>query len=324
MSGIILFAILLVATQCSRPTPQQLPVVRLNIVTWPGYGPIYLAKNKGFFKEEGIEVDCQIQENTQARHSALISGEIDLIGITLESVILASAQGIPMQVIGVTDISNGGDGIVARKEINSIADLKGKRVAFPEGQPSHLFLLYQLNKAGLSVGDIKPVFTDDAGKAGELFAAGQVDAAVTWEPWLSQVVKTGKGQVLVDSKGVKDILVGILAGHRDRIPAETDKLQRFLRGWYRGLQYASEHPDESIPIMADGFQLPPEEFKSIMQGLRFISKDEAKSMLGADGSKGSFYDITQYEGQLWQKAKVMQNPVDPDLVYTNRIISGVK
>src|SRR5262244_827101 len=70
-------------TNCSTPAPRSLPVVKLNIVTWPGYGPIYLAKDKGFFKEEGVEVDCQIQENTQARHAALVSGEIDLIGITL-------------------------------------------------------------------------------------------------------------------------------------------------------------------------------------------------------------------------------------------------
>src|SRR5262249_42906735 len=56
----------------------QTQIVRLSIVTWPGYGPIYLGQAKGFFSEEGIEVDCRIQENTQARHAALVAGEIDL------------------------------------------------------------------------------------------------------------------------------------------------------------------------------------------------------------------------------------------------------
>ena len=57
-------------------------VVKINIVTWPGYGPIYLGQAKGFFKEEGVQVNIAIQENTQARTAALMSGEIDLIGIT--------------------------------------------------------------------------------------------------------------------------------------------------------------------------------------------------------------------------------------------------
>jgi NitT/TauT family transport system substrate-binding protein len=322
--GIILITLVAALTQCSKPSPQSLPVVRINIVTWPGYGPIYLAKEKGFFKEEGVEVDIQIQENTQARHAALVSGEIDLVGITLESVILANAEGIPMQVIGITDISDGGDGIIAKNNIKTIRELKGKRVAFPEGQPSHLFLLYHLDKAGLTAKDITPVFTDDAGKAGELFAAGQVDAAVTWEPWLSQTVEAQKGHILVNSKGVKDILIGILGANRNRVPESMDKLQRFLRGWYRGLEYVLANKTEAVPIMAKGFGLPPEEFDAILGGLRFITKEEAKQLFGADGTRGGFFDIARYEEELWRKAGVMKNPVDPTLVYTNQIISGLK
>jgi NitT/TauT family transport system substrate-binding protein len=323
--AIVLIALAVFMIQCqSGPTPKKLPLVRLNIVTWPGYGPIYLANDKGFFKEEGVDVDCQIQENTQARHAALVSGEVDLIGITLESVVLVNGQGIPMQVIGISDISDGGDGIIAKNNVASIKDLKDKRVAFPEGQPSHLLLLYELDKAGLTPKDVKPVYTDDAGKAGEIFAAGQVDAAVTWEPWLSQATEGGKGHVLVNSKGVKDILIGIFGADRDRVPKDLDKLQRFLRGWYRGLEYAQAHKEESIPIMAKGFGMPAEDFGAILGGLRWIGKDEAKRMLGADGTKGDFFQISNYEEELWQKAGAMKNSVDPGLVYTNRVISGVK
>jgi NitT/TauT family transport system substrate-binding protein len=324
ISGMMVLALATLSfSRCSSP-PTKLPVVKLNIVTWPGYGPIYLAKEKGFFKEEGVEVDCQIQENTQARNAALISGETDLVGITLESIVLANAQGLPMQVVGISDISDGGDGIIAKSNITSIKDLKGKRVAFPEGQPSHLLLLYHLDKAGLTAKDITPVYTDDAGKAGEIFAAGQVDAAVTWEPWLSRTVETGKGHVLVNSKGAKDILIGIFAANRNRVDANSDKLQRFFRGWYRGLEYAQAHKEEAIPIMAKGFQMPPPEFGDILTGLRPIGKEEAKQLLGSTVPPGGFFAISKYESQLWQKAGVMTQAVDPAVVYTGKIISGVK
>jgi NitT/TauT family transport system substrate-binding protein len=306
--------------EAGRFTPGVTPeVVRINIVTWPGYGPIYLGKAKGFFKEEGIEVDCRIQENTQARHAALVAGEIDLIGITLESVVLSNAEGIPMQVVGVTDISNGGDGIITKPEIKSIADLKGKRVAFPEGQPSHLFLLYELDKAGLAASDVVPVYTDDAGKAGELFVAGQVDAAVTWEPWLTTAVQNGRGNLLVSSKGVQGILIGIFAANRDRLPKSKDKLRRFLRGWYRSLDYVQAHREESIPIMARGFQLPPKEFEAILSGLRFIPHGEAEQLLGCDG-QGKFSEYVQYVARLWKQARAMKSTVEPSKTYTNEIL----
>lgn len=301
-----------------------LPIVRVNIVTWPGYGPIYVAKEKGFFKEEGVEVDCQIQENTQARHAALAAGQIDLVGITLESVILASSQGVPMQVIGISDISNGGDGIVAKPEINSIADLKGKRVAYPEGQPSHLFLLYHLDKAGLKASDVSPVPTDDAGKAGELFAAGQVDAAVTWEPWLSKVTDGGRGKLLVSSKGAKDILIGILAANPNKLPESSDKLARFLRGWYRGLAFIQSNRAQALPVIAKGFNIPEADIDGMLTGLRFIGQDEAKRLLGAGQAKGEFDPIARYEEELWRKAGVIKKPVEPSTVYTGSVIEQLK
>lgn len=288
-------------------TPSRLESIKVNILTWPGYGPLYLGKEKGFFEQEGIELDVQIQENTQARNAALISGDVDLVGITFESVVLANGSQIPMQVIGITDISDGGDGIIGAAGINSVAELKGKRVAFPEGQPSHLFLLYHLRKAGLKPTDVRPVLTDNAGQAGELFAAGQVDGAVTWEPWLSTAVEAGKGKVLVNSKGSKDMLVGIFAANRARVAARSDAFSRFLRGWYRSLQFVQSNPDEANPIMAKAFGMPPEEFAAVLSGLRFVGREEAGRLLGVSGEP-EFNAVARMNEDLWREAGVMKGP----------------
>lgn len=289
----------------SRPNVD--PTVKINIVTWPGYGPIYLGQAKGFFEAEGVKVDVAIQENTQARNAALLSGEIDLMGITFGSIVLYNMRNIPMQVVGVSDISNGADGIIAGPQINSITELAGRRVAFPEGQPSHLFLLYHLDKAGMPTSAITPVYTDDAGKAGELFAAGQVDAAVTWEPWLSTAAATGRGKILVTSQGATDILIGIFAARRDRVEANKAKLQAFMRGWYRSVAYAHEHPQEANPIMARGLGMPEKEFVDALSGLRFIDRSEAERLLGAGKASGEFSQIALHNAQLWRKAGVVDN-----------------
>src|SRR5262249_15443712 len=136
--------------------------------------------------------------------------------------------------------------------------------------------------------------------------------------------ESGKGHILINSKGVKDILIGIFAANRNRVDADSDKLQRFFRGWYRGLEYELEHKDEAVPNMAKGFEIPPPEFGDILTGLRPIGKDEAKEMLGGNGTQGTFYQISKYEAELWQKAGVMTQSVDPSVVYTGKIIAGVK
>jgi len=145
-----------------------------------------------------------------------------------------------------------------------------------------------LDKTGLKASDVTPVPTDDAGKAGELFAAGQVDAAVTWEPWLSKVTDGGKGKLLVSSKGAKDILIGILAANRNKLPESNDKLARFLRGWYRGLSFIQSNRAEALPVIAKGFNIPEADIDGMLSGLRFIGLDEAKRLLGAGQAKGEF------------------------------------
>jgi hypothetical protein len=75
--------------------------------------------------------------------------------------------------------------------------------------------------------------------------------------------------------------------------------------------------------MAKGFQMPSDEFEAIQSGLRPIGKDEAKRLLGVSAPPGGFYAISKYESELWQKAGVMTQTVDPSMVYTSKIIAGV-
>src|SRR5207248_702693 len=127
----------------------------------------------------------------------------------LDNVIIAQSNGLAMVVVGESDFSYGGDGIIATKNIKSIADLKGKRVACPEGLPSHFFLLHLLKQNNLGPKDIELVPADDGGQAATMFASGRVDAAVTWDPWISQADKKteGKGHVLITTRDAPGLIL---------------------------------------------------------------------------------------------------------------------
>ena len=82
-----------------------------------------------------------------------------------------------------TDWSRGGDVIIAKRGINSINDLKGKRVALAVPAPAQTMLITALESAGMTIDDVKVVKTTDNVAAAELFASPDVDAAVVWSPF---------------------------------------------------------------------------------------------------------------------------------------------
>src|SRR5260370_29172137 len=170
----IVFAVLICVLSiggCRSNKSGSLATVKVAINTWPGLGPYYVAKAKGFDKEEGIQLDVIMNEDTVGRHSSLAAGEVDLVGITLDSVIIARSRGVPMTVIGQSDFSFGGDGIIANKDIKTVTDLKGKKIACAEGLPSHFFLLVVLRKYGLGPNDFTFIPADDGSQAAQVFTS---------------------------------------------------------------------------------------------------------------------------------------------------------
>ena len=141
----------------------------------------------------------------------LLSGDLDADLSTADSVltVLDKAPG-QLKIVYLTDTSAGADAILAKKEIADIKGMKGKKVAATLGQCNQLLLDKALEKAGLTEKDIQLVNMnpDDAGAA---FAAGQIDVAVTWEPWITKVAGEKKGHVIFSSKETPNLILDVLA-----------------------------------------------------------------------------------------------------------------
>ena len=176
-------------------------VLSVGLNPWIGTGLFYIAKEKGLFSAENIAVNLVKYDEGGTGKQLLSSGKIDMLATTPETVVVLSDAGVNVKVIGILDSSRGADGIIATKEITKITDLKGKKVAFEVGSSSHLLLSFFLNQNGMTTKDLI-VENLSAADAGAAFVEGKVDAAVTWEPRLSNASKRPGGHVLVDSKAL--------------------------------------------------------------------------------------------------------------------------
>ena len=133
--------------------------------------------------------------------SALLAGKVDLAYTTLDAAIIAESQYDEdmLDVTAIVDESAGADGILVKNDINSIADLKGKKVGVSINQTSHYLLMQALETAGLTDADVDLVNMTSS-DAGVSFISGDLDAAVTWEPYLSNAVEQGVGKLIFSSK----------------------------------------------------------------------------------------------------------------------------
>lgn len=149
--------------------------------------------------------------NTQVRYvefpagpqllEALNAGSIDLGATGDIPPIFAQAAGADLLYVGTEPAKALAEVILVSKDspIHTLADLKGKKVAFQKGSSSHALLLRALNQAGLNYTDIQPVYLPPA-DARAAFDQGNVDAWAIWDPFYSAALLTGQVRVLTDGR----------------------------------------------------------------------------------------------------------------------------
>ena len=184
--------------------------LRISYFIWIGYGPLFVAQEKGFFAEEGVEVELVNIEVHAAAFGSLFTGQVDAVaGAMPDAPAFAEPDEGPLVCVLALDDYRGGTGIVATKDIRTMADLKGKSVAVLRGSISEFYLEVLLKGAGLSQADIDVVdlSTEDSGQA---FLLREVEAAVISEPFLTQAKSAEHGHVLTDTTEQPGLLVDCL------------------------------------------------------------------------------------------------------------------
>lgn len=275
--------------------------LRVAHSTWVGYGPFYIARDKGFFAEEGVEVELSIIEQTPMKMGAFNAGQIDLVASTADEFPTYMRDGYPVKYILAVDSSNGGDGIVSKTDIADVAGLKGKTVAFEEGSVSQFFLNALLLKAGLTQADIQPV-NMTATDAGVAFVAGRVDAAVTWEPHLSLGAKAEDGKILITSKEAPGLIVDVVAVSEETLNARQEEIAGFVRAWQKALDYLAANPDDAYAIMAQGvggWLQDPAEFAGAATGIEYLTLDRNREMFGTVEAPGQLAETTDNAITVW-------------------------
>ena len=308
----------------SLGAPQAMAkALKLAHSTWVGYGPFYIARDKGFFKEEGVEVKLIIMENTSLKMGALMAGKIDAVASTADEFPIYMKPGKLLYYILAVDNSKGGDGIVSNKDIKTIAGLKGKKVACEVGSVSQFFLNALLREVNLSQKDINMV-NMTATDAGVAFVAQRVDAAVTWEPHLSQGASKEHGHVLIDSSQRPGLIVDVVAVREDTMKNRAADLKAFVRAWQRALKFIEEEPNEAHKIMAKGvggWLKDPAVFAETLPGIEYLTIEKNQALFGTASSPGTLHKTVQFALDIWSDFGRVQVDAKPSDIIVDGFIN---
>jgi len=275
--------------------------------TWIGYGALYVAKEKGFFKKAGLDVDLKIIEASSDALAAMQGGQIDVVASTVDNFSLFAGNGANLSLLMALDESAGGDGIVAKNDIATVADLKGRTVGVQKGSVSQFLLAQALDKAGLAMEDIKAIDMK-SGDAGAAFVAGSIDAAVTWQPWLGKAVASGSGKILIDTKSMPGLIVDALATRSEFATENAADFKAFVRAYFEAVDFLKADPAASNEIIARNLKMSKETLEESLNDVRFFTAKDNADFFAGTASPAS--KLVTNAGEFYHRIGVLRGMPD--------------
>ena len=251
------------------------PVLRIGTNVWIGSEPLYLARDLGRLDPETVQLVEYPSASEVLR--AFRNEAIDGMVISLDELFGLAADGLQPRIILVVDVSNGADVVVGRRGMRAMRDLQGKAVAVEGGALGAFVLSRALALNGMQASDVNVVHLESNEHPGA-FEKGQVDGAVTFDPYRAQLLAAG-GTTLFDSTQIPGEIVDLLAVRASILEQHPKPIQALLSGWFAALDYMKREPLDAARRMGVRQQTSGEQFLEAQKGLHVPTLQDNLRML---------------------------------------------
>ncbi|MFB2897189.1 ABC transporter substrate-binding protein [Aerosakkonemataceae cyanobacterium BLCC-F50] len=295
--------------------------VRLGFSAWPGWFPWQIAQEQGIFKANNVPVDLKWFDGYLESINTLTAGQIDANSQTLGDTVNSISGGADKVIVLVNDNSTGNDKVIVREGINSVADLKGKKVAAEEGTVDHFLLLLGLKKAGLSPKDIQFVPLE-TGQAAAAFVGGQVDAVAVFAPFTTQALKRPGSKELFSSKDFPGAISDHLVVSRKFLQEKPEEIQALVNSWFATLDYMQKNPEKAYEIMAKRAGVPVSEYKAYADGTRIFTIEENLKAFQPGNNLNSLQFAAQEMSKFLMEVGLAKTQPDISKIFDDRFVKA--
>jgi len=249
--------------------------LRIGTNVWIGGEPLYLARDLGRLPADTVQLVEYPSASEVMR--AFRNQAIDGMVISMDELFGLAVDGLQPRIILVIDVSSGADAIVGRNGMRTMRDLKGKSVAVESSALGAFVLSRALAINDMQATDVNVVHME-SNEQPSAFEKGQVDGAVTFDPYRTQFLKAG-GKTLFDSSQIPGEIVDLIAVRASVLEKQPKAVQALLAGWFDAIDYMSREPKEAARRMGVRQQTTGEQFLEAQRGLHVPSRAENLKML---------------------------------------------
>lgn len=286
----------------SRLEPAPL---RVGYILWPGCFPMAIAQQKGFFDRQGVKIEPVYSPNYLTGVSDFSAGKYDGTITTFGGIMSMIEKDPDIQIILVSDYSDGADVVVAQHNIQKVAELKGKRIGVKLGEFGELLVLKMLEKNNLTSDKVTLVDVE-AETVPQRLKGGDIQAGQTWYLYASQAIKAG-ANVLFTSKQTPGLIPDMFVFRGQVLRDRSKEVEAFIRGWFEAVNYWKTHPQESKALIAKGFKIEPEEVK--IDGVQVLDlQGNLKAFTPGSSTESLYYTAKLYADFSIQRGALATRP----------------
>lgn len=288
------------------------------------------------YDKKGLKVSFKIIDDWTDGAAALATDNVDVMLTTADVWAKDYAQfksrGFGAHAFLMVDWSRGADGVIAAKGINSLKDLVGKKVAFAPYTPSHFLLYTGLKESGLSAPQRLEIFsqgihTKDGIEPATLFAQQKVDAAVAWDPDMSDAVAKRPGsRKIYDTHTAKNLIADILVVS-DRFAARNSQtVVKFAQGWLEGVKFINDQPARAYTLIGEikDFNIPTDLAKTMLGGVKLADGNDHKAFFGVGGAPSDYVRIFKSAQEMYRDEGVLKGAAsNPEDSVDRKLVSAI-
>jgi NitT/TauT family transport system substrate-binding protein len=299
--------------------------LKIGYSDWPGYTVLEVAKQKGWFKDAGLDVELAWFDYLPSL-DAYSANKIDAVCVVGSDALVTGATGGKSKIIALLDYSEGSDMIVGAPGVNSIKDLKGKKIGIEVTLVEHMLLLQALKNNGMKQSDVELVGTP-TNDTPQVLASGKVAAIGAWYPISGQALKTVAGsKPLFTSAEAKGLIYDVLAVNPTSYAKHKEDWAKIAGIYYKCVDYLKDPKtaDDAVKIMAAKVGANAEDYAKNVPGTHFLTLAEAKTAFKKGDGLDSIYGALVIGNKFNMDNKVYKVSQKPESYLVPGVVAGLK
>jgi NitT/TauT family transport system substrate-binding protein len=260
--------------------------VSVGIITVSPWGAWYIMKEKNLARN--IDLDIQIIDDIPKRNAAIASGELQCLNNTIDTIMLARAEGVPIKLVAFPTMSYGFDKMIVTKNIKSVRDFKGKKFGADYGFLNHMWMLLTLRREGMGFKDVKLV-PNVAPDSAATFVKGGIDIDINYDPFAATSLTRKDSYVMKTSLSDRTWERGLIgdgtACNEKWLAEKPEVAKELLRAWFEATDWWKENPQEGNEIIAKGMNLSVSDVKHNQYGAIQLNLSQNLGAFGLPGGK---------------------------------------